>query len=233
MSPREVMRPPVAGVSLALLIGILGGAAAQEEPGQSDFVIAGAEGPECPLIEGTTLRLVCWMIEEGDINQDFVAGANVTITVRAVGDAPHVLAIAYPEDRDPLGVDTKLEDAIAASETVEGGEETTFTFQVPTDTDELYVWCDVLEHEAAGMWFVASVTDPNGSDPGPEPGPTLTPPTPTNSTAPMTSNTTQTGDGNGTGQPKGTEGGQSPGVAFFVVAAAVAGVVLAARSRRR
>ncbi|MDX1611364.1 MAG: hypothetical protein R3185_03275 [Candidatus Thermoplasmatota archaeon] len=114
--------------------------------------LAGMEGSACEAP-----KITCWEVTDGDLAGNLVAGSEVTVLVQAVGEAPHNLYVTTPDQADPNRLNTDGSAAFANSDTVSSGEETTFTFEVPTDAEELYFWCDVLEHEAGGMWFILPV----------------------------------------------------------------------------
>lgn len=147
------------GIAWLLVVSLLAtallampGAAQDPEP---NVVLDGTEGPDCP-----TGKVTCFIEAEGSFDELY-ANRSFTITLRAAGNAPHNIHVTT-SDNAPDGPvrDTSPDVAIAASETVEGGEETVLSFDVPADATELYFWCDVGTHESEGMWFTQSVSEP-------------------------------------------------------------------------
>lgn len=149
MQPKVSLALPVA---LLLIASLMPTTAAQEEPA---LTFTGHEFTDC---DTAARKLLCWDIQ-GDTSTAFVAGQEVTIKVAAGGEAPHNLYFIADGKQDKTTYDTKPDGAIAGSETVESGEETTLTFTVPTDVEKLYYWCDLGlpvvhaggDHELFGM----------------------------------------------------------------------------------
>lgn len=147
------------GIAWLLVVSLLAtallampGVAQDPEP---NVVLDGTEGPDCP-----TGKLTCFIEAEGSFDELY-ANRSFTITLRAAGNAEHNILVTT-SDNAPDGPvrDTSPDVAIAASETIESGEETVLTFDVPADATELYFWCDVGTHESEGMWFTESVSEP-------------------------------------------------------------------------
>lgn len=173
-----------------LLTAVPPGGSAQ---GSSDLRFTGNQLPDC---DPAAAELMCWGIE-GDLEAAFVAGREVTITVVAPGEAPHNLYFIADGEQDGTTYDTDGSAAIASSETVQHGNETTFSFTVPTDVEALYYWCDVGlpvadeggDHELAGMRGTVNVTAAADED----------------------SDDASDGDGDGDGESDGDDAGSDNG----------------------
>ncbi|HLE47087.1 MAG TPA: hypothetical protein VI818_02225 [Candidatus Thermoplasmatota archaeon] len=194
---RRVPTHLIAG--LAVLACLLPALAQEDAP---DASLEGNEGQACPT---TDLVLVCFTGDLAPLQAALIEGAEVSIEFTAAGEAPHSINVINASeaselpvnpDNEPGDLGTSTGDAIGASEEVQGAS-TVFTFTVPDGATALYFWCDVLEHEAAGMHFELPVTAA---------------PEPTNETGNETGGNETTGNetGNGTGNETGGNATDTP-----------------------
>lgn len=93
----------------------------------------------------------CFEVTEGSL-ANVSAGDEVEITFKNEGSSVHNLYVAELSDADPDRKDTPEDVAIASTDDLDGGEETTLSFTAPDGADGLYLWCDVSGHEQLGMW---------------------------------------------------------------------------------
>lgn len=142
---------------ILLTIGILSllltpGALAQDADVELTFTAPEEcdEGSFCFDVDGDI-----GSIEEGD---------QVHVTLQNEDNVQHNVFVTEQANAS-VGSDTPADAAIANSETIESGQETSFTFTAPASGDELYFWCDEIGHEEGGMY----VQGEQGAD-APAPG---------------------------------------------------------------
>lgn len=154
------MRRTVAILCVAALAawGLSAGAAAQD--GQTVSVTATAgEQDDCP--SGDTY---CWLVEGAE---GIEPGDTVEVTVVNPSDnsVAHNFYVMFGAPAE-TGGNTDGSAADHSTDDVAPGEETTLSFEVPEDADEIYGWCDVAGHEQLGMWELWEIGASGGGDGG-------------------------------------------------------------------
>lgn len=187
------MRVRPLSVTVTLLAAVVlsglfpGGGATDHET----FTLAGVEIP-AGCSPPTTL--ICYEVVRGDPQTDIREGETIKVTLTAAGEAPHNVNVIEESNSDSLHLDTDASQAIASSSTASAGLSTSFEFVAPAEGTVLYFWCDIVEHEIAGMWFTATVGAPLGAPANN----TTSGPTTQNETAGNATSGNSTASGNGT-----------------------------------
>ncbi len=99
--------------------------------------------------------IYCLEVTEGSLD-GLTTGEEVVLTLVNEGQFSHNVYVADADEADQGG-DTSDGAAFANSETIGAGEETTFNFTIPEGISELYLWCELGNHESGGMWLTVDV----------------------------------------------------------------------------
>lgn len=142
------MRRGLALAALAVLILLAPTGAAVTQ-----VTMAAQEGPDCPTTEQ---KLYCLTVTEGQLD-GVQQGELVQLSLINEGQAPHNVYVTTADNADTGTRDTPADAAFANTSTIGEGEETNASFTVPSDAEALYLWCEVGNHEALGMWIEVSV----------------------------------------------------------------------------
>lgn len=155
------MRPsaPFWGLVATLLVAAAPVAAqiedgtAEQQPAQITLV---AKEDGCPED-----RTFCFeLVERPD---RLGSGDEVNLSLRNDGTSQHNAHVTNNSSADPDHRDTPAGAAFANTTTIGSGETANITFTVHGDED-LYIWCDMTGHEAAGMWGTVPVADQTADD---------------------------------------------------------------------
>lgn len=160
-----VRRSPVPTVVVLVALGLalwvpLGQAGSSSDEERS-FTVA-ASGNECP--EGKSL---CYQVENA--SPELTPGEEVSIRFENRDGVEHTLHVANGSRSDSERRDTPADAALADTGEVPPGGVATVNVTIP-DGDALYLWCDVDDHEANGMWTEVPVSAASESASGPEQG---------------------------------------------------------------
>lgn len=204
-----------------LLVGGLWLGSAQALPADKHVTLEADNGQGC----ASQAKNDCYRVAEGSLD-GFEQGMRVHVTLENVGSAPHNVYVTTSSQADSNHVDTPASAAINNSATIDPGATTNMTFEVPTDADGLYFWCDVDTHEVLGMWLNTSVAeatnDTDGSGGGQDGG------------ANDSTDGGMGGDGSGTDDGTGSQEDESaiPSPGALLATAAAVGAALVGQRRR-
>ncbi|MDX1612522.1 MAG: hypothetical protein R3185_09135 [Candidatus Thermoplasmatota archaeon] len=99
-------------------------------------------------------------------------GDQVDIALYNDDETDHTAFVAAKADADPNHQDTDRNAALAFTNQVPPrGTSTENIFTVPEGVDTLYVWCDLGQHEANGMWLEVPVSGGASEEGNGAPGP--------------------------------------------------------------
>lgn len=158
---------PVALVLLAAPV-VAGQADRSDEPSSRMTVIA--QTSDCPED-----RELCYGTENAPSRLE--PGEEVTVTFRNEGRTDHSLYVANGSRADDGHRDTPASAAFANTGQIEPGSQTNLTVTVP-HAGSLYLWCEVSDHEAQGMWTTIPIGASSENATGPKQGADRTPPGP-------------------------------------------------------
>lgn len=154
---------PVALVLLAAPV-VAGQSGGSDEPSTMTVI---AQTSDCP-----EERELCYHTENASSRLE--PGEEVTVTFRNEGQTDHSLYVANGSRADDGNRDTPASAAFANTGEIEPGSQTNLTVTVP-DGDALYLWCEVSDHEAQGMWTAIPIGTSNENATGPDQGADRTP----------------------------------------------------------
>lgn len=140
-------------IALGLLAAGFLAAPGSAAPADVHVTLTATEGPDC---DPTTAEAACFIVSNGSLS-DLPAGGTVHLMLENTGQLDHNAFVTDAANADENNLDTAGDDAVASTDTVSAGGNTSVTFTVPSDADELYIWCDIQGHEPLGMFMTASV----------------------------------------------------------------------------
>lgn len=149
-------------VAALLVAASLAVGTAQALPADKHVTLEGDNGQSCAS-EGSgqmPTSIDCFRVVNGSLD-GLEQGMRVHLKLENVGNASHNAYAAPSADADSNHLDTPADAAINNTDTIEAGENTSMIFQIPSDAEGLYIWCDIQGHEAGGMWLDASVSSPS------------------------------------------------------------------------
>lgn len=152
-------------IACVVLAAVAAQPAALAHTGHGVFVVLEAgEAGDCP--DGS----YCFDVVRGDL-ADITPGADVELELENPEDngIQHNAHVARLADRNQGG-NTPTTSAFANTEDVDPGQTTTINFTVPTDADEVYIWCTIAGHESGGMWITSGEADGGSADGNGSPG---------------------------------------------------------------
>lgn len=154
---------PVALVLLGAPV-VTGQSGGSDEPSRITVI---AQASDCP-----EERELCYHTENASGSLE--PGEEVTVTFRNQGQTDHSLYVANGSRADDGHRDTPASAALANTGEVEPGSQTNLTVTAPNG-DALYLWCEVSDHEAQGMWTTIPIGTSNENATGPNQGADRTP----------------------------------------------------------
>lgn len=146
------MRPRMLPVAIAVVLTLAGSAAAL--PADKHVELEADDGDSCLSDQ----KADCFRVTNGSL-EGLEQGMRIHLKLENVGSAPHNAYVTQSSNADENHVDTPADAAINSTETIDPEGNTSMVFQIPDDAGGLYIWCDVGNHETAGMWLNASVEE--------------------------------------------------------------------------